>query len=178
MRRTPGPLLLVTLLVALLAGCGDDDGGTTGDGPPPSSPSSDLLSPGPTGEPPAPDQPLVVALLSETGAGGVTADVLTPVEGAGLAPFLAQLDSAELSEEVRAAVDGYTVPEGRSLGAAVVAVACDVPGSVAVTQEGEEWTVTAAKVPSPLPECYAPVTTVAVVDVPGELVPPTAAGGR
>jgi hypothetical protein len=167
MRRTLGPLLLLTLLTPLLAGCGDDDGASADD-PAPSSASS-----------PTSTEPVVVALLSETAAGGATADRLTAIAGPGLEAFLGQLESATLGDEVRAEVAGYTVPEGHSLGAAVVAVGCDVPPSVTVIQDGKGWTLTPAKVPSPLRECLAPVTTVAVVDVPGELATTTSeAGGR
>ncbi|WP_193611337.1 hypothetical protein [Nocardioides lijunqiniae] len=178
MRRTLGPLLLLTLL----AGCGDgDDGGDTTAEDVPASSSSPSLTPTPgepssggTTEPPPTGEPVVVALLSETAAGGSAADVLTPVEGAAVDAFLAQLDSATLGEQVRAAVDQHSLATGHSLGAAVVALGCDVPPEVFVTRQDGAWTVTPAKVASPLQECFAPVTTVVVVDVPGDIAPAAA----
>ncbi|WP_134741316.1 hypothetical protein [Nocardioides sp. 503] len=174
MRRTLGPLLPLTLLAALLAGCGDDDG-TVAEDPPPSSPSASPSQTPPSDEPspdePASDEPVVVALVSETGGGGTSSDVLAPVDGPGLDAFLTQVDSATLGEEVRAAVRGHDLPSGHSQGAAVVSVGCDVPPEVFVTQVDGAWTVTPAKVASPRQECYAAVTTVAVVDVPGEIAP-------
>ncbi|MCW2852848.1 MAG: hypothetical protein JWM84_2512 [Nocardioides sp.] len=169
MRRTLGPLLLLTLLPTMLTGCGGDDGGATAQ----DAPSSSLPSPASSDEPPS-DEPVVVALVSETAAGGASSDVLTAVAGPGLNAFLAQLESATLGDEVRAAIRAHTLPDGHSYGVAVVALGCDVPPDVHVTKEDGAWTVTPAKVPSPLPECFAPVTTVAVVDVPGEIAPAAA----
>jgi hypothetical protein len=179
MRRTLGPLLLLTLLPTMLTGCGGDDGGATAQ----DAPSSSLPSPASSDEPPSDeppsdeppsDEPVVVALVSETAAGGASSDVLTPVAGPGLNAFLAQLESATLGDEVRAAMRAHTLPDGHSYGVAVVALGCDVPPDVHVTKEDGAWTVTPAKVPSPMPECFAPVTTVAVVDVPGEIAPAAA----
>ena len=41
---------------------------------------------------------------------------------------------------------------------AVVAIGCDVPPDVSVEQGPDGWVVTPQKVPSPLQECFAPVT--------------------
>jgi hypothetical protein len=165
MRRTLGPLLLLPLLLGALTGCGDDDE-SANDGPTPSE-SSNTAAPSP--DPAA--EPVVVAVVSETNAGGTVSDVLSPVDGAALDDFLTRLDSGSLGDKVRGEVESYDAPEGHSLGAAVVAVACDVPPGVSVTEAGDGWAVSPHKVPSPLPECFAPVTTVVVVDVPGEVPP-------
>lgn len=163
MRRTLGPLpllpLLLTLMLGALAGCGDDDEKAADPG------TSDSTTPDPEAE------PVVLAVLSETNAGGTVSDVLSPVDGVALDDFLAQLDSGSLGDEVRAEVEGHDPAEGHSVGAAVVAIGCDVPPGVRVTASGDGWAVAPDKVRDPLPECFAPVTTVAVVDVPGEVPP-------
>ena len=49
---------------------------------------------------------------------------------------------------------------------AVVAIGCDVPpGRLGREQGPDGWVVTPHKVPSPLQECFAPVTSVAIVAV-------------
>lgn len=166
MRHSLATLLVVPLM--LLAGCSDSDSDSTvGDvDTSPTAPSGSPIG-SPTGSPSA--DPVVVALLSETGGGGPVADVLAPVEGAALSAFLRRLDPDSLAEEVREAVAGYDVHAGHSLGVAVVAVECDVPGQVYVAERDGEWTIAAARVSEPLPNCSAPITTVAVVDVPGVL---------
>ena len=55
------------------------------------------------------------------------------------------------------------MPEGQELYGAVIAVGCDSPDQVVVDVHDAEVTITAVKVPSPLPECFAPMTTVALV---------------
>lgn len=159
MRNTLGPLLLLPLL---LAGCGEEGTGSATDDPSTSAQGSATPDPG-AGE------PVVLALVHETNAGGTVSDELTPIGGDGLLDFLVQFDSSGLGEQVTAVAEDNPAAEGRELTAAVVAIGCDVPPGVSVTQpDGAEqgWTVTPDKVTAPLQECLAPVTTVAVVDVP------------
>jgi len=150
MRKTLGSLLFLPLL---LVGCGDGDSTTVADEP--GAISSTAAA-----------EPVVLALVHETNAGGTVSDQLTPIGGDGLLDFLTQFDSSSLSEQVMALVDDNPPAEGHELMAAVVAIGCDVPPGVRVSADGAGWTVSPDKVTAPLQECLAPVTTVAVVDVP------------
>ena len=50
----------------------------------------------------------------------------------------------------------------------MVALGCDVPpGAVVALDANGDVQITAEEVASPLPECLAPVTTVAIATVPG-----------
>ena len=163
MRNTLGPLLLLPLL---LAGCGGEGSGSATD-----DASASPSTPGSTAPDPGAAEPVVLALVHETNAGGTVSGELTPIGGDGLLDFLMQFDSSGLSEQVMAVAEANAPAEGRELTAAVVAIGCDVPPGVSVTQpDGAEqgWTVTPDKVTEPLQECLAPVTTVAVVDVPSQ----------
>lgn len=174
MRRTLGPLLLLPLL---LAGCGEEGTGSATDDPTSSASSTpaptSTTTPTPTDEPPATepagDGATVLGLVHETNAGGSVSDQLTPIDGDGLLDFLTQLDSSSLSEQVMTIAEDNPPTDGHRLMAAVVAIGCDVPPGVTVTAAFDDsgtWAVVPDKVTAPLQECLAPVTTVAVVDVP------------
>lgn len=178
MRRLLGPAphtLLVLLLVPwLLVGCGSG-GGETGTDTQPAGSSS----PSPSGEPPesspgaetGPPEEVDeddVTLVHQTAAGGQTSQTLVPVEETDdLQAFLRQFRNPEFAGEVEDAVDAARA-EGVRVTAAVVAVGCDVPPGVVVTpsESREGYRITPRKVADPLQECFAPVTTVAVVAVP------------
>ena len=105
--------------------------------------------------------------MSQTAAGGVVDPNAVPVDDdAALQEFSSQFKVVGLEEKIAAAVAGATVPEGYTVMGAVVAIGCDVPSDVSVEQGPDGWVVTPHKVPSPLQECFAPVTSVAVVAVP------------
>lgn len=172
MRRTLGPLLLLPLL---LAGCGEEGTGSATDdatSSASSTPTGTSTTAEPTADPPvdgANDGATVLGLVHETNAGGTVSDTLTPIDGDGLLDFLTQLDSSSLSEQVMTIAEDNPPADGHRLMAAVVALGCDVPPGVTVTGAPDDsgtWTVTPDKVAAPLQECLAPVTTIAVVDVP------------
>lgn len=145
MRRTLGTLLVLPLL---LAGCGDDTQPATEA----SSTSLDYD---------------VLAVISETAAGGTVSPTLTPVPGPDeLAAFTEQFESDTFREEIAAIVQDNEPQEGYVVSAAVVAIGCDVPPGVSVVAAGDGFEVHADKVADPLKECFAPVTSVAVVMVP------------
>ena len=68
-----------------------------------------------------------------------------------------------MTTQVQDAVAGADVAEGEAIYAAVVAIGCDSPTDVTVTDSGAGLVITAGKVPSPMMECFAPMTTVALV---------------
>ena len=57
------------------------------------------------------------------------------------------------------------VPDGQQLAAAVVAIGCDVPTRVVGHGTGDDVALHAV-LPSPTKECFAPITTVALVLLP------------
>ena len=160
MKRHLGPALLAVLL--LLAGCGDSTSDSASD--PASQPSSSTTEPG---EPTESAAPQTIAIVSQTAAGGEVDLTAVPVDDdAALQEFTAQFNRAGLEEKIATAVAGATVPEGYTVMGAVVSIGCDVPPDVSVEQGPDGWVVTPHKVPSPLQECFAPVTSVAIVAVP------------
>lgn len=145
MRRTLGTLLVLPVLFGLLVGCGEEE-------TPDEAQALDYE---------------VLEIVSETAAGGTVSPELTPLPGPDeLTAFTDQFESTAFREEVAAAVQEHEPREGFAVGAAVVAIGCDVPPGVSVEAEGDGYTVAADEVADPLPECFAPVTTVAVVEVP------------
>jgi hypothetical protein len=172
MRRTLGALLLTAALAtAALAGCADDGGDTRAEdaasGAASASPS-DLPSAAPSGAPSTRGAVdfTEVALLSETAAGGEVEHRATVLDDASAVNgFAAQFDSGAMSDELTTAVRGADVAEGQELAAAVVSIGCDVPPGVTVQKLEGGVAILPLKVKSPLKECLAPVTTVALVAV-------------
>jgi hypothetical protein len=147
---------VATALVLVLAGCGDSDSDTASD---PTGQSSTSTTPS--------ADPQTIAIVSETAAGGQVDLNAVPVDDEeARAEFAAQFERGGLEAKIADAIAGATVPEGYTVVAAVVAIGCDVPPGVTVTQQGDGWVLTPQEVPSPLQECFAPVTSVAVVAVP------------
>jgi len=163
MKRLLGPALLAALL--LLAGCGDSTSDSASD--PVSQPSSSSSSTSASDKPTEALAPQTIAIVSQTAAGGEVDLNAVPVDDdAALQEFTAQFNTAGLEEKIATAVAGANVPEGYTVMGAVVSIGCDVPPDVSVEQGPDGWVVTPHKVPSPLQECFAPVTSVAIVAVP------------
>lgn len=170
MRRSLGPVLAACLLAAVLAACGNDDS------------RDEARDPGPTGSTPTSETPSntpsdgtvdfeLVTTVTETEAGGQVSQVGVPLAGDDdVQTFTAQFESDPMKARVQDEVAKTDVPDGMLLYGAVVAVGCDAPTAVNVTVEGAQVLITAQKVPSPLQECFAPMTTVALVLVPAEAV--------
>jgi len=144
MRRTLG---IIALLLALAA-CGSDQ-----------EPANDAADPGG----PAVTQ---VALLTGTSAGGEVTTVPTVLaDDAAVQEYADQFRNDELGGEIVTTAAKTEVPAGQQLGAAVVAVGCEVPTRVVATGSDDDVALHAV-LPSPTKECFAPITTVALVLLP------------
>jgi len=137
----------VLLLLPLLAACGSES-----DDP---------------GQPPAEADPELVQMLVLTSAGGEV----------GPQPYLVDdrdqmqdyVKTFEDRDDVAAAIQqAVKDAEDRPgvLAVATVAIGCDVPDEVNFSKSGEVWEVTPGKIPDPLPECFAPTTSIALVELP------------
>jgi hypothetical protein len=152
MRRILGALL-VTLAVAVTAGCGSTSS-TVGSRP--DSPSA------------GPVQGAHVTLFSMTGGGGRVSTQATLIDTpAQLRGFTTQFGQPAMRNLVR-----NHVKQARNAGlavyGAVVAIGCDRPPGADVSLDGSgNVVITPREVASPLPECLAAVTTVAIASVPG-----------
>jgi hypothetical protein len=167
MKRLLGPLLLAPLLV--LSGCGDDDSSDVASDPAGSSSSPATSTPStpsdsPTGDGVEFDE---IAILSQTAAGGqVSTTAVELGDQAQVDAFVEQFKFPGFGRQIARKVAATTIPEGQVLIGAVVSIGCDVPPGVEVAGEPGSWTITPLKVADPLPECLAPVTSVAIVAVP------------
>jgi hypothetical protein len=165
MHRLLGALALLALL--LVAGCGDETSSDAADTPTPSSTPS-LPSPsGSPGKGGSPSDYQTVAILSQTAADG-TVDlnaVRLDVPGE-RREFVAQFAGTGMDQKIADAIASAAVPSGYALMGAVVSIGCDVPPGVEVTISPDGYVITPQKVASPMQECFAPVTTVAIVAVP------------
>jgi hypothetical protein len=139
------PLLgsIAVLLALAVTGCGDDSGADSGA---------------------AAEEPTSPILVSGTSAGGETEARATRLpDDQALAAYAEQFRGS-LPDDLVEAAGSVEVGDDEVLVAQVVSVGCDVPD--AATIHGE--VVKADKVPSPLKECLAPVTTVALTAMPQE----------
>jgi hypothetical protein len=165
MRRPLGTFLPALLLVATFGACGDDDSGAAQD-PGNTSPTG-ASSGGETGSTDGAVEFELVDTMTATAAGGEVSDTAVPLpDDAAVQSFVAQFTASDLGTQVEDAVAQTDVPAGQELYGAVVAIGCDAPDQVAVTRSGSDVVITALEVPSPKNECFAPMTTVALVLVP------------
>ncbi len=152
MRRLLGSLFVLTALTALTA-CGDE----------PDDRADDPATQGQT--PPA--DPQVVDIVSGTAVDGDVAKEATVIEDEqDLERYLRQFDSSPFVADLTDAIDAHPLADDRVLGLAVIEISCDEPPSATVTSDGEAFVVTPGKVVNPHQECFAPVTSVAVLDLP------------
>ena len=177
MRRTLGALILTAALAApALAGCADDGGETRAEDAASATSSGSTSSASPSDGPSSPPAGAAsprgavdfteVALLSETAAGGEVEHRATVLDDATtVSQFAAQFDSGTMSDQLTTAARGADVAKGQELAAAVVSIGCDVPPGVTVRKVEGGVAILPLKVKTPLKECLAPVTTVALVAV-------------
>lgn len=158
-------MLSAVLATGLLAGCGSGQSDERADDPgaTPSASSS-----------PAGDGPVEfteVALVSQSAVDGEVDTRATVLDGPdAVDEFSLQFTRPSMGEELAAEVARADVPEGQTLVGAVVSIGCDVPPGVTVESAGDGVAIVAQKVASPLKECFAAVTTVALVAVDSDLV--------
>lgn len=158
---TPAALIGASLTLVLLAGCGDETDTATDPSAAPTSASAETSPP--TTPAPESDEWRLVDIVAGTAAGGSTSTEVTVVgDPDDLATFTDQFASEALAAEVAAAVEAADPQPGYVVAAAVVALGCDVPTEVTYL----DGVIRAVKVPDPLPECFAPVTSVAIIEAP------------
>jgi hypothetical protein len=153
MNRTLGTLLATGALLAT-AGCGSSSPSTAN--------GADSPTPGPvTGA-------QVLPLISQTGGGGRVStsasllDTKTHVRA-----FTQQFRAPGMSQRITAEV-AQAEKSGHLVFGAVIAVGCDRPPGADVSLDGSgNVQIVPREVASPLPECLAAVTTVAIASVPG-----------
>jgi len=159
MKRLLGLFLLVPWL---LAGCGDSASDMATD--PTSTPATASAKPTDRGSVEFQE----VAILSQTAAGGLVSEHAVRLDDqASRESFVAQFETPGLGRKIDNKIAATTVPSGFVLVGAVISIGCDVPPGVSVTASPDDgWVITPQKVISPLQECFAAVTTVAIVAVP------------
>lgn len=164
MRRTLGTLtaaLVTGTALALTAGCGSSSSSIAMD--PASDPAGNpSLTPGPV------EGAQVLPLISMTGGGGRVSSTATELRSQrDVTRFAAQFGPPAMGNRIRAAVRDGLKPPDHDIVAQVVAVGCDRPpgADVIVNKEGQVQLVP-HEVASPLEECLAPVTTVAIALLP------------
>jgi hypothetical protein len=170
MRRLLGSALPAFLLAGVLTACGDDDSGGVAQDPAPTSPTSSSTVSTATPTDGTVDFELVTT-FTETEAGGQVSQVAVPfAAGDDVEAFTAQFESDAMKARVQQEAEKVDVPDGMALYGAVIAIGCDAPDKVAVTRTDAGLVITALKVASPMLECFAPMTTVALVLVPSSAV--------
>ena len=164
MRRSLGTLTATLLTCAALlftAGCGSSSSSVAMD------PASD-----PAGNPSRAPGPVagahVLPLISMTGAGGRVQTRATLLSThADIASFARQFRVPAIRHRIITAVDGAHAGRGEQVYGQIVAVGCDrPPGADVVVTEAGDVQLLPHEVASPLEECLAAVTTVAIAVLP------------
>ncbi len=148
-------ILCTLLLVAALAGCGDDDGGADGDGS--TRPSEEAAS------------PELIQIVVLTSAGGTVAPQAHFVDDQpDLKAYVKTFeDRDDVAAAIQQAVKDAGEREGR-LAIATIAVGCDVPPGVSIIVAADGPEVRPSKIVDPIPECFAPTTSIALVEIPAD----------
>jgi hypothetical protein len=152
-------ILLAAVLLGLTSACGSSSSSVSM--APASDPAGPTRSPGPVAG------AHVLPLISMTGGGGRLTRSAQPLDTPGqVAFFLRQFRMPPMRDRLRAAIAGARV-DGRALVGEVIAIGCDRPpaADVVVGTDGQVRLV-AREVASPLQECLAAVTTVALASLP------------
>jgi hypothetical protein len=145
MRRILGTLLLLSVLV----GCGDDEGTPTAD------PSADQSG------------PELVQMIVLTSAGGeVSPEAYFVDDRDQMKAYVKTFeDRDDVTAALQQAAEDAADRDGR-LAVATVAIGCDVPPGVGITEGEHGWEVTPRKIVDPKQECFAAATSIALVEIP------------
>lgn len=158
MRRRLG--LLLVSVAFLAAGCGSSSSTATAE------PTQDASPPsaGPI------EGAHVLPLVSIHAVAGRVSQQAVPLgTPAQVAEFVQQFSTPTVESRVRAALQPALDQAGPNVVGAVVASGCDVPPGVMVSADGAGGVTIVAENPSShLQECLVPVTTVALVELPGD----------
>ena len=174
MRSRLGPFLLALTLggVLTLAGCGQDQTGDVSDDPAPtaSTPTDDNSDEGDE-EPQGKVDFELVEMVTETAAGGdVDPEATSMSDVVAVQEFSKQFESDTMEVRLTETVKKTEVPEGKALYGAVVAIGCEEPPGVVVTSTDSGLTIEGKPTASTPPECFAPMTSVALVLVDEDVV--------
>lgn len=109
--------------------------------------------------------------MIQTGAGGkVDPEAVARGDEVAVQEFSKQFQTEAMQARLLGIVDTIKVPEGEALYAAVVAIGCETPSGVVVTSTDTGLSIEAKPSPSAPKECFAPMTSVALVLVDEEIV--------
>ncbi|MDQ4005705.1 MAG: hypothetical protein M3135_05320 [Actinomycetota bacterium] len=171
MTTTPLRALLAAVLTATVLGaCGQDETGTISDPPPPSQPSGSN-PPEEDKEPTGNVDYDLYEMVTETAVGGKVDPMAVPLgDQTAVAEFAAQFETDAMRARLLSIVDHAPVGDGEALYAAVVAIGCEVPEDVIVTNTDSGLEITTQKTTTSPVQCFAPMTTVALVIVAEDVV--------
>lgn len=161
--------LLVPVLAAVLAltGCGQDQTGeVTDESPTHSQPSGSPEDEGDEGdkEPEGQVDFELAEMVTETAVDGRVDPMAIPFgDETAVHEFSAQFENDNMRIRLLTVVDRIEVPDGQALYGAVVAIGCQVPPGVVVTNTDSGLEITGKKSIEPPVQCIAPMTTVALV---------------
>jgi hypothetical protein len=159
MRRILGTVL-ATALLGVTGACGSSSSSVATD------PASDPAG-NPSRSPGSVAGARVLPLVSMTGGGGRRTSSAQPLDtSAEVARFLRQFGTPPMRARVRSAIAAAPT-DGEDLVGQVIAIGCDrPPGADVVVGTDGQVQIVAREVASPLQECLAAVTTVALAVVP------------
>lgn len=145
MRTRLGTLALLGALA--LAACGTETGSDETGGPPRGEVDHTL-----------------VEMVSESAVGGmVSPGAVALSDTAAVAQFTGQFEDDRMTSRLTQAFADVEVPDGQAAYAAVVSIGCEVPPDVVVTSTDTGILIQGTKPTTKPVECFAPVTSVAIV---------------
>jgi hypothetical protein len=144
-RRALGVLALLGAVV--LGGCGDDESGGEADDEPRGEIAFELAQ-----------------MVTETAVGGmVSPGAVALGDESAVSQFAAQFDDDRMGTTLLQVFDELQVPDDKAAYAAVVAIGCEVPPNVVVTSTDTGILIEPTKSTGKPAECFAPMTSVAIV---------------